>query len=113
MYLFVYGTLKTGGRANDLISDQKFVRAAKTTPHYSLYKLGWFPGLKKIGTNQIEGEIWQIDESRLPRLDAFEGHPTLFKRTRIELEDNDLEVYGYLYNGRIEEEMNCGTNWPV
>ncbi len=85
--LFVYGTLKRGGRAHGLLRGQEFLGAARTVPGYRLYNSGSFPCLKAdpAGTGQVQGERWRVDAVTLRRLDEFEGVPYLFRRGPIVL----------------------------
>ena len=50
---------------------------------------------------RIEGEVWEIDDSALRELDAFEGYPELYTRERIALrvaepEARDVDAFVYV-----------------
>ena len=116
--IFVYGTLKRGGSNHALLADQKFIAVAHTQPHYRLYALSGFPAMVDAPQNglSIEGEIWEIDDARLPALDELEdvAHG-MYKRVPIPLlpPHDALVVEGYIYLLGIAGRRDCGTNWPV
>ena len=113
--LFIYGTLKRGGRLNGHLEGQKFLGDAKTSKNYRLYKIGWYPGLKRSEEGkQIFGELWEVDDKCLQNLDRVEGAPGLFKRDFVEIADSDEKgVESYFYNGDITKCQDVGTCWPV
>lgn len=115
MKLFIYGTLKRGGRLNGHLQGQKFLGEVKTSQNYRLYRVHWYPGLKRADEgNQIQGELWEVDADCLKNLDRVEGAPGLFKREFVEIADSDEKgVESYFYNGDIAECEDVGTSWPV
>src|SRR5207249_6980142 len=62
--LFVYGTLKRGGRGNRWLAGQRFLGEAVTEPTYRLYDLGTYPGLVRDEANglAVKGELWEVDD---------------------------------------------------
>ena len=73
--VFVYGTLKRGGCNHHWISAQRFVGEAETEAVYRMYDAGGFPALvadEKRGVS-IQGELWDVDENGLAKLDVLEG----------------------------------------
>jgi gamma-glutamylaminecyclotransferase len=112
--LFVYGTLKSGGRNHDLLAGQQFQGTAVTRPRYRLYDQGAYPCLvedREIGV-AVRGELWRVEESLLDRLDAFEGAPGLFVRRPIELCGPESTADAYLYQGGVTGFADCGDFWP-
>jgi gamma-glutamylcyclotransferase (GGCT)/AIG2-like uncharacterized protein YtfP len=93
--LFVYGTLLTAEESHELIAGARLVREAKTAAKYSLVDLGTYPGAVKGGDVAIVGELWAVDIPTLARIDVHEGHPVLFKRQAVELDDG-TEADAYL-----------------
>jgi gamma-glutamylcyclotransferase (GGCT)/AIG2-like uncharacterized protein YtfP len=87
--LFVYGTLLVGEASHDLLKDggARFVREARTVPRYSLVDLGTYPGVIRGGDVVIVGEVWAVEIPTLAKIDVHEGHPVLFKRQPIDLDD--------------------------
>jgi gamma-glutamylcyclotransferase (GGCT)/AIG2-like uncharacterized protein YtfP len=98
--IFVYGTLKRGHRAHAFLEDHNaiFLKEASTGPHYHLYKLGWFPGMviDEYVDGCVQGELYEVTEDCLERLDMYEGAPHLFRREEIELDDGSKAI-SYLY----------------
>ena len=94
--LFVYGTLKRGGRNVHLMAGGECRGAAATAPRYALVELGTHPGLVP-GELAVRGEVWDVPVDTLARLDAFEEVPYPFDRRPVELEDGSAaEAYFWL-----------------
>ncbi len=107
--LFVYGTLMRGGVRHQLLVDQRFVGQARTLPHYALYDLGAYPGMVRHAGDgaAVSGELYEVDVSRIPQLDAEEGAPNLFRREPVNLEGSDQPAFAYLYQRSVEEKAFC------
>lgn len=113
MKLFIYGTLKRGGRLNGHLQGQKFLGETKTVGKYQLLKIGWYPGLvQSENGNQIEGELWEVTDDCLQRLDVVEGAPDLFRRDNVEIE-NQENIQSYFYNGDVSGFSDAGNSWIV
>jgi gamma-glutamylcyclotransferase (GGCT)/AIG2-like uncharacterized protein YtfP len=73
--LFVYGSLKRGGRHHAELGGAAFLGEARTAPGYGLEAVGEYwalverPGL----SGSVSGELFEVDEPLLARLDQFEG----------------------------------------
>ena len=109
MLLFVYGTLKKGMRAHHLMDGAKFVQ--KLSIPGSLYN-GGFPCLKLEGSTMVHGELYEVTDSKvIERLDRYEGHPDLFKRTEFHKTlDDTIQVY--VYQGSVEgRPLVAGGKW--
>lgn len=92
--LFIYGSLMTGQRYHDHMAGAALVRCAWTQPSFELVDLGAYPALVDKGTVSVRGEIWEVDSTLLARLDAFEEHPDIYRRTPVDLTDGDrVETY--------------------
>ena len=73
--VFVYGTLRDGGRLHRYMQGATFVGKARVEGE--LFSLGSFPGAE-FGSSQtwVEGEIYRVTPEILSRLDDLEGfHP--------------------------------------
>jgi gamma-glutamylcyclotransferase (GGCT)/AIG2-like uncharacterized protein YtfP len=89
--LFVYGSLKRGHRHHAELHGARFIAAARTSAAYRLLDFGTYPGLAR-GTRAVEGELFEVDDAVLERLDAFEGRDYL--RSWVELWDGSTaEAY--------------------
>jgi len=74
--VFVYGTLKSGGKVRGLdgFPGATIVGKAETQyPDYEMVDLGAFPGVFEKGEYYIQGEVWEVDTETLSDLDAMEG----------------------------------------
>lgn len=83
MKLFVYGTLKTGGRfwASALAPQ---VGVPDKVAGFELYDLGPFPAVVRGAQKAVvHGEVFLIDEPTLVNLDRIEGYPGLYDRAEV------------------------------
>lgn len=73
--LFVYGSLKRGARHHSELAGAAFLGEVRTAPGYGLEAAGEYwalverPGL----SGSVSGELFEVDEPLLARLDRFEG----------------------------------------
>jgi gamma-glutamylaminecyclotransferase len=112
--LFVYGTLKRGGRSQEHLAGQEFLGEAQTLPKYRLYDCGWHPALVADARQgvAVRGELYRVDEATLARLDEYEGVPGLFIRAEIAVAGVPGPVVAYLYQGDCSRLEDCGDRWP-
>ncbi|MFN4259317.1 MAG: gamma-glutamylcyclotransferase [Gemmataceae bacterium] len=113
--LFVYGTLKTGYPNNHFLQDQRFLGPARTAPLYRLFVNDWYPCLvpDTCQGQRIAGEVWQVDEETLRRLDDYEGVPTWFTRQPVRLEGHAELIWAYFYQGEVTTLRECANGvWP-
>ena len=105
--LFVYGTLMSGEPFHHrLMGKARFLTKAKTAPSYRLVDLGEYPGLVDEGDTAVVGELYEIDEALQTVIDRLEGHPYLYHRSSLTLEDGS-EATGYLLPKK------AGDTYPV
>ena len=71
--LFVYGTLKKGCSRSSVMESSRFIGVAKTTPNYKLYDCGTYPALVASENGGVWGELYEVDDSVMSRLDQIEG----------------------------------------
>lgn len=83
--VFVYGTLRRGGRANRLLRGARFLAEAATDPAFELVDMGPYPGLVAGGSVAVRGEVWEVPTELLADLDAYEG--AQYARIAIRLAD--------------------------
>ncbi len=103
--LFVYGTLKRGGRLHGCLKHQQFLGEAITPPKYDLIGGYGFPFLVK-GEYRVKGELYEVSEEMWPLLDDVEGVPQLYLRELVEvlplgiynIPPDDGNVWGYVSN---------------
>lgn len=118
MLLWVYGTLKEGGRLHAAMRGATLVARCRTAPGYRLLNLGSFPGLVRVPrpreVDTVAGELFEVPVKMLDRLDEVEGAPTLFCREPIRLTDMDRQPQAFFYKGPVEgREALPGGEWPV
>ena len=85
--VFIYGSLLSGCSNHQVMGDARLVGEACTKPDYDLIDLGAYPALVKDGLTAVKGELYEVDEALLSTLDEFEGHPELYQRSAIVLDD--------------------------
>lgn len=91
----VYGTLKKGFRANDMLSNATFKGSYRVSIPFIMYNVGCYPALIKIGEklHSIYIEIYEVDDVTLQRLDRYEGYPNLYQKSVIKVNDEDVIIY--------------------
>lgn len=108
--VFVYGTLKRGGKIRGLDSlnwtrnqeSATFIGAATTKESaFSLYDLGPFPAASLRGEHKIAGEVWEVNDEMFATLDSIEGYPDFYSRTVIDTTQGKAWMY-YLPNAEQE-----------
>jgi gamma-glutamylaminecyclotransferase len=81
MKIFVYGTLKKGFNNNYLLKDAKFVEESSFCG--KMYYYGSFPYVNLNETGEVKGEIYEINDKILGKLDILEGYPGFYNRTKV------------------------------
>ena len=98
MLLFVYGTLKRDYGANYQLSMATYLGDVTTANPYLLLQdhSKHFPYLLDIPVEPITGELYELDQTQLDHIDAYEGHPDFFRRQLIPLSDG-RQAWCYFY----------------
>lgn len=113
MKMFFYGTLKqdcSRSVADRLLRGEKLIGKVNTSSKYRLFTNGAFPGMIEDEKGvAVPGELWEVSEQAVPRLDAYEGHPHLFKRGPVEI-DGHSDVQTYFWCGSTEGRREI-PNW--
>ena len=74
MFLFVYGTLKQGGKYHCYLGEAALV-AEHATAKGTLYDSGMgYPAMALSEENEIQGEVYDIPEELWPAIDDLEGY---------------------------------------
>lgn len=109
--IFVYGTLKRGRENHHWLAGQRFIAEARTKPVYRLFDMGGYPGMIRDDNGvAVEGELWEVDEGGLARLDVLEDiDGGEYERVLIELEEGRVE--GYLYLRDVSGRSDAGASW--
>lgn len=112
-FVFVYGTLKKGFRANYMLDKCELVSTEAVTTG-RLYTLGWFPGLllpKDDDQSTVIGDLYSFPKEEkemtdvIAQLDRYEGAPNLYRRQlRYAYVDGVAKpAFMYIYNGVPDE----------
>jgi gamma-glutamylcyclotransferase (GGCT)/AIG2-like uncharacterized protein YtfP len=114
--IFVYGTLKRACSNHHFLAGQKFVGEARTAPGFLLFDLGGHPGMIARADDKegVTGEIWEVDEPCLRRLDALEGlDEGMYRREIVPLQPPfaDRGIEGYLYARDVKGRREVGATW--
>jgi gamma-glutamylcyclotransferase (GGCT)/AIG2-like uncharacterized protein YtfP len=96
--LFVYGSLMRGETNAGQLQGATFLAQARTAPSYTLVDMGDYPALCGGGVTSVAGELYQLEAGMLERLDAFEGHPQVYRRSHVTLADS-TQAEAYLHAG--------------
>lgn len=96
--VFVYGTLKINEPNHYWLTDSsngvsKLITNGKTSNQFPMliatrYNIPFLVDLSNIG-NAINGEIYEINEQMLIKLDELEGHPNYYLRKQITINGNN------------------------
>ncbi len=90
--VFVYGTLKRGGRWHHLLGDAELLGGARTLAPHPLIVDDFPYLLDEPGRGLIvEGELYRVNSRTLARLDELEGHPHEYHRRRLPVRAGDGE----------------------
>jgi len=84
--VFVYGTLMQGERNHRHLKGARFAGEGSTAAAFDLLDMGRYPALVAGGACAVRGEIWEVDDATLERLDELEEVPELYRREELVLE---------------------------
>lgn len=93
VHVFVYGTLRRGGRASALLRGCECLGVRRVRG--SLYDVnGAYPALVLEDAGEVEGEVWRCSGALLAELDQYEGvGQGLYHRVRVEVEGTPCWTY--------------------
>jgi gamma-glutamylcyclotransferase (GGCT)/AIG2-like uncharacterized protein YtfP len=101
--VFVYGTLMCGQANHHWLAGANF-GGKRRLDGARLYNLGPFPMAVLADGGELDpqadavcGELWWMDADRLEQLDRLEGHPRLYERRQLPLDDGQP---AWVYLGR-------------
>ena len=78
----------------NLLARARRIGSGVTEPRYELVDVGGYPAMVAGGRTQIRGEVYEIDDGTLARLDDLEGHPNYYQRQHLRLGDGRrVEAY--------------------
>ena len=88
--VFVYGTLRQGGKYHHLLANAVYESTTQTPARYTLVDVGSYPAMLNQGEQAVVGEVYAMDDATLKALDVLEGTPHLYVREQIELQNGTL-----------------------
>lgn len=98
-YIFVYGTARKGFHNHHYLEGAQYIGRAHTKEKYALYA-DTLPYLVKDPVCQVKGELYEVDDTILTRIDILEGEPEFYMRlldTVITDDENEHQAYIYFY----------------
>ena len=105
--IFVYGTLLFGHRNHEpYLKDSQYLGEA-TLSGYALYNLGSYPGVKRMASEKVKGEVYAVDDETLSRINELEGEGSLYalNKTMVEMGGQMVPGVGvYVYLHAVKEE---------
>ncbi len=112
--IFVYGTLRTEGHLNKLLTHRGYspLGIYHTDKLYTMYDVG-VPIVSKGGESSITGEIYCVDLDNIPEAHGVETSAGYFL-DEIKMEDFPGVAYAYfqeLESWRVYAEVVVGSDW--
>lgn len=103
-HVFVYGTLKLGYGNNRLLHDGVFVGPGITVRPFQMRTTPGFPVVFDVNAeplHNIAGEVYEVNDEILSRLDQLEGHPRWYRRQEVvvDIADTGVQQTCWMYVG--------------
>jgi len=98
--LFVYGTLKRNFSNYHLLKTSQYLGTGYTKEKYAMYESGIPFVVKGEPVSHIYGELYEVDDMTLYRLDKLEGHPSWYCREQVEImteSEDTIKAWLYFY----------------
>ena len=110
--VFVYGTLLSGRYNHDYFLKGVEFMGEATLQGYALYNLGSYPGIIPASGERVMGEVYQVDDQILARLDRLEGNGWLYTRQVVgaRVGEKDISVQVYIWNGEVHPGNKVGLD---
>lgn len=101
--VFVYGTLLKGNSNHDYYLDESNLIGEAVLEGYALYELGSYPGVKRMLGQKVKGEVYEVDDETLQKLNYLEGEGSLYALEWLPVMVGgklmeDVGVYVYLHD---------------
>ena len=113
----VYGSLRKEMSNDHLLSTSEYLGEFQTKPEFSLYSLGYYPGLKTSGNTSVTMEVYAVDDIVAARVDRLEGYTpggnnTFYDKISIETPYGEASVYVYV-NDIPQDRLVESGDWKV
>ncbi len=105
MLYFAYGSNMARVHMKARCPSAKFVAAAKLKDHQLMFDMmarmwdGGVADVRPAKGHTVEGVLWDVAEAELPRLDAYEQCPQVYRRQPVEVEAGGKLVKAFAYVG--------------
>jgi gamma-glutamylcyclotransferase (GGCT)/AIG2-like uncharacterized protein YtfP len=108
--VFVYGSLKRDFYNNWFLTESRFVGDRLTQDEtFVMCSLGGFPGVIKSFNGgegaSIYGELYEVDDHTLTRLDMLESNGRFYNRELVGLRDETDPAWMYILMGKTGNRM--------
>lgn len=106
-FVFVYGTLKRDGRAARFLEGQDYVGDFTSVDKFLMFGTS-FPMaiLSTTDGHRVSGEVFSVNSKVMPDLDAYEGYPSFYNRTKLMfLNERGVGVAAWMYHITDYEQM--------
>jgi len=100
--VFVYGTLMKGELHHEVLLQSRFVGPAVSQALYDLEQIDYYPAMIPGGKTAIRGELFEVDDATLAKLDSLEEVPVYYVRETITLEDGTKALAYLMPRERVE-----------
>lgn len=110
----VYGTLRLNQpNYKWLLTEAKYLGTINTDPIFSLYDLGFYPGLKENGNTSIVVDIFEVTDSEAAAVDKLEGYREgannrFYDKIYIDTVFGKAGMYIYMGNVYEDNKINSG-----
>lgn len=114
-YVFVYGTLKKGERANFKLDASDFRGGFMTQMKFRLFGEAFPMAFLDEEGHNVAGEVYYVDDPTLDRLDQYEGYPGFYTRDKITVRGRTtgLILSCWMYHIPVKESDSLALNYPV
>ena len=101
--VFVYGSLKKGYCNSSLLRNDRYIADRLTEDDtYVMRSLGSFPGVHRsyngMQCRPVSGELYEVSDYTLYRLDILESNGHFYNRELIKLREEEEPAWMYLLN---------------
>lgn len=99
-FVFVYGTLKKGYGANYKLKDETFLGDFVSEDHFRVFGTGFPMAVLSTDGHPLRGEVYTVDTDTLRTLDAYEGYPSFYTRSKLIFKkiDDESRVAAWIYH---------------
>jgi gamma-glutamylcyclotransferase (GGCT)/AIG2-like uncharacterized protein YtfP len=99
--VFLYGLILTEKGAS-ILEESSFIKEATLTSCQVRVIHGQYLAISFDGSSAINGQVYDVTDSTLERIDAFESVPHLFRRVQVQLDGE--YVWAYVWNKELKQQ---------